>query len=79
MKYTVRNGKRYRAMVLLPFLKAWVPNEMVADRFREVGFTEVDVAGSGRQRLAQGLWPNPDATAELPDEIDPGSIKEIEV
>jgi hypothetical protein len=52
---------------------------MVADRFREVGFTEVDVAGSGRRRLAQGLWPNPDATAELPDEIDPGSIKEIEV
>jgi hypothetical protein len=79
MKYIVQNGRRYQAMVLLPFLKAWVPNDMVADRFREVGFTEVDVAGSGRRRLAKGLWPKPDATAELPDEIDPGSIKEIEV
>ncbi len=50
---------------------------MVADKFREVGFTEVSVSGSGRNRLGSGLWPHPDATATVPDEIT--SVEEIEV
>jgi hypothetical protein len=79
MKYTVREGRHYQAIVLLGFWQQLVPNEEIADRFRQVGFTEVDVSGSGRQRLAQGLWPKPDASADLPDEIDPNSIREIEV
>ena len=35
------------------------------------------VTGAGRNRLCNGLWPQQDATAEIPDEIT--SISEIEV
>lgn len=52
-------------------------NETVADKFREVGFTDVKVSGAGRNRLCKGLWPQQDAIAEIPDEIT--SISEIEV
>ena len=41
----------------------------VADKFREVGFTEVEVKGSGRTRNATGLWPHDDASAEVPSEV----------
>ncbi|MGI8725499.1 MAG: hypothetical protein ACR2J1_09165 [Methyloceanibacter sp.] len=44
-------------------------NETVADKFREVGFEEVTVWGSGRRRAGTALWPKEDATDEIPDEI----------
>jgi hypothetical protein len=49
---------------------------MVADRFREAGFVEVEVTGSGCTRVGQGLWPHDDASAEVPDEVI--SVDEIE-
>jgi hypothetical protein len=67
--YTVRKGKRYRARIRLGLFQGVASNELVADKFREVGFTEVSVSGSGRDRLSTGVWPHPDATAEIPDEI----------
>jgi hypothetical protein len=67
--YTVRKGKRYRARIRLGLFQGVASNELVADRFREVGFTDVSVSGSGRDRLGTGLWPHADATAEIPGEI----------
>ena len=58
-------------------LQGVASNEMIAGKFREAGFTEVDVAGSGRMRLGTGLWPHDDASAEVPDEVT--SVSEIEV
>ena len=75
--YTVCKGKRYRATITLGFIQRLASNEAVADKFREVGFTDVKVTGAGRNRLCNGLWPQKDATAEIPDEIT--SISEIEV
>ena len=75
--YTVHRGKRYRATIRLGGLKRLASNQMVADKFREAGFTEVDVSGSGHERQGQGLWPHPDASAEVPDEVT--SIEVIEV
>ena len=74
--YTVRKGKRYRATIRLGLFKSVASNEQVADQFRAAGFTEVSVSGSGRERRGKGLWPHPDATAEVPDEI--ASVQEIE-
>lgn len=74
-KYTVRKGKRYRATIRLGLFKSVASNEQVADQFRAAGFTEVSVSGSGRERRGKGLWPHPDATAEVPDEI--ASVEEI--
>jgi hypothetical protein len=42
---------------------------MVAAKLEDVGFTNVEVEGSGGIRLAIGYWPLDDATAEQPDEI----------
>jgi hypothetical protein len=44
-------------------------NDMVADKFREVGFTDVVVTGSGGTRIAEGVWPHDDAAAEIPSEV----------
>jgi hypothetical protein len=74
--YTVRKGRRYRASISLGLLQSVASNDMVADRFREAGFAEVEVTGSGRSRLGQALWPHDDASAEIPDEIT--SVEEIE-
>jgi hypothetical protein len=74
--YTVQNGKRYRAKIRLGLLQSVASNEQVADKFREAGFTEVSVSGSGRARQGKGLWPHADATAEVPDEI--ASVEELD-
>ncbi len=76
-RYTLRKGKRYRATISLGLFQGVASNEMVANKFREAGFTEVEVAGSGRMRLGTGLWPHDDASAEVPDEVT--SVSEIEV
>ncbi|WP_158008088.1 hypothetical protein [Methyloceanibacter superfactus] len=53
---------------------------MVADKFREVGFTDVVVTGSGRTRLAMGSWPHAEKSANIPDEIkEIHEIGQIEV
>jgi hypothetical protein len=74
--YTVRKGKHYQATITLGLLQSVASNDMVADRFREAGFTEVEVTGSGRTRIGQGLWPHDDASAEIPNEVI--SVDEIE-
>jgi hypothetical protein len=74
--YTVRKGKRYQATITLGLLQSVASNDMVADRFREAGFVEVEVTGSGRTRVGQGLWPHDDASADVPDEVI--SVDEIE-
>ena len=68
-RFTVQQGKRYKAKISLGLLQSVASNEMVADKFREAGFTEVVVTGSGRRRTAKGLWPHKDASAEIPDEV----------
>ena len=67
--YTVRKGQRYRATISLGWLQSAASNETVAGKFREVGFEEVKVWGSGRRRTGTALWPKEDAGAEIPDEI----------
>jgi hypothetical protein len=77
-RFTVKQGRRYQANIRLGLVQSWAGNETVAGKFEEAGFTEVEVTGSGRNRLAKGLWPHPDASADLPAEIIP-PVTEIEV
>ncbi|MEZ5874113.1 MAG: hypothetical protein R3D30_04555 [Hyphomicrobiales bacterium] len=74
-RYTVRKGKRYRATINLGLFQSVASNEMVADKFREVGFTDVVVTGSGRTRHAEARGAK--NAAAIPDEIS--EIHEIEV
>jgi hypothetical protein len=73
---TVRKGKRYRATITLGLLQSIASNDMIADRFREAGFADVEVKGSGHTRSGHALWPHDDASADIPDEIT--SVEEIE-
>ncbi|MGH6804857.1 MAG: hypothetical protein ACREC3_16060 [Methyloceanibacter sp.] len=75
--FTVHQGKRYRATITLGLFQGLASNKTVAGKFQEAGFTEVEVSGSGRNRLGRGLWPHADASAEIPPEIT--SVTEIEV
>jgi hypothetical protein len=76
-KFTVRRGRRYQATLSLGLLESFASNDMVADRLRAAGFSEVDVEGTGASRSAQALWANEDATAEMPSQVL--SVTEIEV
>jgi hypothetical protein len=67
--FTVHQGKRYRATISLGLLERWASNDTIADRLEAAGFTEMSISGSGRIRVAEALWPAPDATAELPQQI----------
>ena len=68
-RFTVQKGKRYQARIKLGLLQSVASNAMVADKFREAGFADVVVTGSGGTRLAEGVWLHDDASAEVPDEV----------
>jgi len=67
--FTVRQGKRYRASISLGMLERFAGNDVIVQRLRSAGFSDISVSGSGAQRLAEGLWPGPDTSAELPKQI----------
>ena len=67
--FTVRQGKRYRATIVLGWLERWAGNETITGKLREAGFSEIKVEGSGGTRQAEALWPGPDTTAEMPSQI----------
>lgn len=73
--FTVQQGRRYRASILLGFFESLVSNETIAARLSEAGFSEVIVSGSGATRSAEGLWPQPDTTAPMPSQV--ASVVEI--
>lgn len=75
--YTVHKDRRYRAIVALRWWEESVTNEMIAQKLRDVGFSEVKVTGEGHLREVKALWPLRDTTAEIPSQIS--SIQEIEV
>ena len=74
-QFTVHQGKRYRATISLNWLERLASNEIIAQTFRDVGFSEVQVSGQGNTRSADGLWAAADATADIPTRIK--SIKEL--
>lgn len=76
-KFTVRRGRRYQATLSLGLLESFASNDMIADRLRTAGFSEVDVEGTGASRSARAFWANDDATAEMPSQVL--SVTEIEV
>jgi len=64
-KFTVRQGKKYRATITLSGLEAWAGNETVTAKLVDAGFKEVKVTGDGGKRNGEGRWAKPDTTAEI--------------
>jgi hypothetical protein len=67
--FTVKQGKRYRATISLGLVERLASNDMIADRLRAAGFTDITVSGLGATRVAEARWPGADATAEMPSQI----------
>ena len=68
--FTVRQGKRYRATIVLKGIERWASNDTIAERLRAAGFADVVVSGMGDKRTAEAAWPGPDNTGEMPAQID---------
>ena len=65
-KMTVRQGRRYKAVIVLGgFEQLVATNEAIAGKLTEVGFKEVKVTGDGGRRPAEGIWGKPATTASL--------------
>jgi hypothetical protein len=72
---TVRQGKRYRASIKLGLLEQLADNGMIEGKLRAAGFADVSVSGKGALRTAEAVWPNEDASAPLPPQVN--SLVEI--
>jgi hypothetical protein len=68
-EFTVEKGKRYRATLSLKAVERLADNELIARKFRAIGFSRVRVSGSGATRRVEGVWPRNDASAPLPPQI----------
>ena len=69
MDYILEKGAAYIADVKLTWLQNVATNEDVADKFRELGFTEVVVTGSGRNRQVSGMWNGQTQKIQVPDSV----------
>lgn len=67
--FTVRQGKRYRATISLGMIERMATNDMIADKMRSAGFSEVAVSGSGALRVVEAVWSQPDTTSEMPSQV----------
>ncbi len=67
--YTVHKGKRYRAELHLSWMESsFVSNEQLAQKFMQLGFSDVDIVGHGQRRFATGTWAYDDYSVPITDE-----------
>ena len=71
----LKQGKRYQGDVTLRGLQVMGSNNQVADKFKELGFTDVACSGSGSLRIAKGTWSQRDQAIALPDQVS--NVREI--
>ena len=69
MQFNLVQGKRYKGKITLTGFETWASNSMVADKFGELGFTEVRITGSGGTRVGEGKWSKPDQSIPMPSQI----------
>jgi hypothetical protein len=68
-EFAVHQGKRYRAILALRSVEQLVDNALIAQKFRDLGFSGVRVSGAGARRRVEGVWPGKDTSANMPPQI----------
>ena len=68
-EFTVHQGKRYRATLVLGSVERMADNAQIAQKFRALGFVSLRVSGSGAKRRVEGVWPGKETSANLPPQI----------
>jgi len=76
MEFTLRTGRRYKAKITLGFVERLASNEIIAEKFRTAGFTDVEVAGEGGFRIAEGTWTADEMRPNYPAQISDISVVE---
>ena len=71
MKATAKQGRRYRARIVIGWPKRLAASAAdVLAKLVEAGFSNVNVESKGGgEYVAEASWLKPDETADLPDEI----------
>lgn len=69
MIFTLQRGKRYKTTITLGFVERLATNDVIADKFREAGFSDVEVKGDGGTRYATGVWNSDDFRPTFPPQI----------
>ena len=69
MKQKLVKGTRYWAKLELGMLESFASNEQVAEKFTELGFTEVKATGSDDARVVKGIWNKESTTVEVPAQV----------
>ena len=68
-EFTVHHGMRYRAILVLKSVEQLANNALIAQKFRDLGFSGVRVSGGGATRRVEGVWPGKDTSANMPPQI----------
>jgi len=68
-QFTVEPDKSYWAKIRLLGFMTIATNSQIADKFKELGFVDVEVKGKGEVRIASGKWTGVEATVDLPKEV----------
>ena len=69
MIFTLQKGKRYKTTITLGFVERLASNDVIADKLREAGFTDVVVEGEGGTRYAVGVWNKDDTRPTYPPQV----------
>lgn len=69
MNFTLQRGKRYKSTITLGFVERIASNDIIAEKFRAAGFTDVRVTGQGEIRHAEGVWSGDDVRPTFPPQI----------
>lgn len=64
-KFTLVQGKSYRATITLTGFETWAGNDMIADKLKEVGFQNIKISGEGAKRRGEGRWARATTSAEV--------------
>lgn len=77
--FTVRNGVRYRATIVLSWIEQMAAsNEVIAGKLSEAGFEKIVITGSGAQRAAEATWAGPDTTGPIDPHLrDVAEVTEV--
>lgn len=69
MQFNLQRGRRYRTTIALGFVERLASNDVIADKFRAAGFSDVTVTGEGGTRYAEGVWAVDDLEPSMPPQI----------
>jgi hypothetical protein len=65
----LEKGKTYAADLKLGLFESMVGNDTIVAKFTSLGFTSVEVSGSGSWRKAKGTWTGETSQVKLPSQV----------